>query len=180
MPGAGCAGSPEPRGAQSVLVALEYTGLLYCTGHIAACPWCGGMHRGPVEEPPELSPHRGQSREVFSMEGTPMMLCWWTRGFRQGRTSGPGQHMWSLCMCFVLERKSNQLGVAWVCAAPAQECGPRGWVTGQLCKKGRLCSKFSRSALFPATFGQGDGKVFAGSVKLCLVDYISISKITLG
>lgn len=87
--------------------------------------------------------------------------------------------MWSLCMCFVLKRKSNQLGVAWVCAAPAQECGPQGWVTGQLSKKMKLCSKFSRSKLFAATCGQRDGKVFAGTVKLCLVDYIFISKITL-
>lgn len=87
--------------------------------------------------------------------------------------------MRSLCTCFVPKRKSNQLGVAWICAAPAQECGPWGWVTGQLSKKMKLCSKFSRSKLFTATCGQGDAKVFAGTVKLSVVDYISISKVTL-
>lgn len=42
-----------------------------------------------------------------------------------------------------------------------------------------LGSKSGGSVMFAVSFEQGGGGVFAGTMKFCLVDFISISKITL-
>lgn len=123
MPGAGCAGSPEPCGAQSVLVALG--GAVVPRPHRSVPVLCRD-HRGPGKSP-ELPWCRGDRVGGFFSGGGPSDTLLVNKSSRQRQTSGPGEQMWSLCMCFVLERKRKQLGVAWVCALPAQECGPQGW-----------------------------------------------------
>lgn len=143
------------------------------------------MYGDTVQEPFEPSTCKGER-----VGGKPDDSQYWSkRDFRQGQTSCLGQQMGSLCIPFVLKRKSSWLGVSLGFCSPCPwmlipDQGPRG-CTGSWASPSAATSNVSWLKVWEehnvsSYLGAGrSGKVFAVTVKFCLINLISITKVTL-